>query len=221
MRPTPPTSHTSPTAIPKRVERVGGAGGHETVLGTDRGRRDEQPRHVGEQRAPGIDDAHAAVARAAAQRGRRIGAVESQRDRGHVEPLHQREIHGFGPPDHGHDLIVVEQRQRRAQPIGGAVGLEQPGSFVRAERGVGGRRECARTPTRAGRTRGGAPAPAGTRPRGWPAPMRILRARRRLRSRAGLRRPGGESPPASARRESLHPTWAATAKTARKHGGSL
>ena len=101
---------------------------------------------------PRIDDAHAALARAAPQGTRGIDAFDAQRDRGDIEPLDQREVDRFGPADDGDDLVVVEQRQRRAQPVGGAVGLEQTRRFVRAHRRVG-RGEDPRTPTTAVRTR--------------------------------------------------------------------
>ena len=107
------------------------------MVGPDRGRRHEEARHVGEHGIPRVDDAHAALARAAPQRGRRVGAVDAQRDRVDVEPLDQRVVDRLGPADDRDDLLLVEQRQRRAEPVGGAVGLEQPRRVVRAHRGVG------------------------------------------------------------------------------------
>ena len=123
----------------ERVERVAGA---RPARGSARARSRRPARGTAatsvEHRIPRVDDAHAAFARAAPQRGRGIGTLDAHRDRGEVEPLDQREVDRLGPADHRDDLVLVEQRQRRAEPVGGAVGLEQARRLVRAHRRVGG-----------------------------------------------------------------------------------
>ena len=124
------------------------------------------------------------------QRRRGIGALDAQRDRGDVEPLDQREVDRLGPADHRDDLLVVEQRQRRAQPVGGAVGSRGAATpRARRDRGIGrGEDPRAHPPQRTAR------AVVREHPPARDHEARGLgrepgRARRRLRSRAGPRRP--------------------------------
>ena len=46
-------------------------------------------------------------------------------------------------------MVLVEQRQRRAEPVGGAIAFEQPHRLVRTEPGVGGGEDaCTHPPER-------------------------------------------------------------------------
>ena len=109
-----------------------------------------------------------------------------------VEPFDHREIDRLGPTDHRDHLILVEQRERRAEPVGSAIGLEQPRRFARSGARIGrGEDAGADPPQRPARPVMREHAPARDHEAGR-LRREARRARRRLRSRAGPRRRCGE-----------------------------
>ncbi len=139
-----------------------------------------------ERRVPLVDDAHAALGAAAPQLVHRIGARDAHRDRREVDAFGERVVDRVGPADDRDDLVVVEERQRRREPVRGAVGVEQPFRLARRARPGRARRGCARTPTTARRARDDARGRGGT-------PRRGSRARTRTPASASAASPASAS----------------------------
>ena len=90
-----------------------------------------------QRRVPRFDDPYVALGVAAAQRVRRVGAFGSNRDDREVLAFGDRVVDRVGPADDRDHVVLVEERQRRGEPVRGAVGVEQADRVARGARRVG------------------------------------------------------------------------------------